>query len=332
MNTRTFDTHERADASRSSGRLREAWRHFSGVVTTAGNLWSDHHAGRIAAALAFYTLFSLAPILVVATAVAGLVWGREAVQGELVAQLADIVGPDGGRLLQDMIANAYTSSRTGWAALVGMIAVLVGASAVFAELRMAFRQMWERDTQERDTGVKEVVVTLVKARLRGLAVVVGIGFVLLASLVMSSVLVAIGEPSRQALEDSGQLLKIAAVLPLLASVALTAAMIGVLLAILAPGRPSRRRLIIAATVGAVVFELAKFGVSFYLGRSAVGSVFGAAGSLAVLLIWLYAASAVVLLSAVLLRAMTGPAGPAVPRAQATGPTARPVADTHAPSA
>lgn len=279
------------------------------VVSLAGSLWSENRAGRIAAALAFYTLFSLAPILVVATAIAGLVWGREAVQGDLVAQLADIVGAEGGRLLQGMIANAYTSTRTGWAALVGVVAVLVGASAVFAELRMSFQQIWHGAQEQRDAPISHVVLALVKARLRGLAVVVGIGFVLLASLVLSSVLVAIGAPIRQALQEAGLLGSIVAVLPLLASIGVTAVMIGLLLMVLAPGRQVRAQVGVAALVGAVAFELAKSGVSFYLGRSAVTSIFGAAGSLAVLLIWLYAASAVVLLSAVLLRAMSTVRGP-----------------------
>lgn len=289
------------------GGLRGRWRRTVHVASTAGTLWSDHHAARIAAALAFYTLFSLAPILVVATAIAGAVWGREAVQGELVSELAEIVGVEGGRLLQDMIANAYTSARTGWAAVIGVLVVLVGASAVFAELRMAFKQLWNRDDEDRDAPIGQVVMTLVRARLRGLAVVVGIGFVLLASLALSSTLVAMGAPIARALESIGGLGLVVAALPILASVAVTGVMIALLLAVLVPGRPPRRQLVAAAMIGAVVFELAKYGVSFYLGRSAMTSVFGAAGSLAVLLVWLYAASAVVLLSAVLLRAMGAPA-------------------------
>lgn len=303
MTTDTAPRHAAAGAPTQSDGLRAGWRRLSSIVGAAGALWSEHHAARIAASLAFYTLFSLAPILVVATAIAGAVWGREAVQGELVSELAQIVGTEGGRLLQDMIANAYTSASTGWAAVVGVVAVLIGASAVFAELRMAFKQIWDRENEHRDAPLSQVVMTLVKARLRGLAVVVGIGFVLLASLVLSSTLVAIGAPIARALESAGVLGVFVAALPILASVAVTGAMIALLLAVLVPGKPTRRQLAIAAGVGAVVFELAKYGVSFYLGHSAVTSIFGAAGSLAVLLIWLYAASAVVLLSAVLLRAM-----------------------------
>ena len=282
--------------------LRSAGR----VIGDAASLWNDHDAGRIAAALAFYTLFSLAPILVIATAIAGAVWGREAVQGELVAELAQIVGRDGGRLLEQMIANAYVSSRTGWAAGVGVLVVLVGASAVFAELRLAFEQLWGRQP-DGPPRFSRVVLALLAARLRGLAVVVGIGFVLLASLVLSSVLVAVGQPLRDALLQAGGLGLLVSWLPFVFSLAVTATMIGLLLRVLVPVRVPRARLIGSAVFGAVVFELAKAAVSLYLGHSAVTSVFGAAGSLAVLLVWLYAAAGVVLLSAVALRALTPPA-------------------------
>lgn len=292
------------DAPRGAGQLRASRLHQArDAFGRACALWSDQRAGRTAAALAFFTLFSLAPILVIATAVAGVVWGVEAVQGRLVAQLAQLVGADGGRLLEQMIANAYRSSQTGVAAAAGVVAVLIGASAVFAELRDAFAQLWAPRMPPRSNGFSHVVLALLAARLRGLAVVVGIGFVLLASLVLSSVLVAVGEPILAALEQAGIFGWLIALLPLALSLTVTAAMLILLLGALLPVRPPRLRVLLTGLGGALLFEVVKAAVSFYLGHSAVTSTFGAAGSMAVLLVWLYAASCVVLLCAIWLRAL-----------------------------
>lgn len=279
-------------------------RYGARLAMTVGELWSSHRIARTAAALAFYTLFSLAPILVIATAVAGAVWGVDAVQGQLVAQLSHVVGPDGGRLIEQMIANAYRSTQTGFIAGAGLVAVLIGASAVFAELRTAFEDLWPAQGQKPERGFSGVVLTLVKARLRGLAVVVGIGFVLLASLVLSSVLVGISDTFKPVLEDLHVLAWLIALVPIAFSLGITTALLGALLRVLLPVPVSPRRLLGAALFGAVLFEFAKAAVSLYLGHSAVTSTFGAAGSLAVLLIWLYVAAAVVLLCAVVLRAMS----------------------------
>jgi membrane protein len=296
----------------SSGRVSRAMRRVrygASLAMKAGELWSTHHVARTAAALAFYTLFSLAPILVIATAIAGLVWGVDAVQGQLVAELSNVVGPDGGRLIQEMIANAYRSTQTGFIAGAGLVAVLVGATAVFAELRFTFEDLWDQSNKPKTAGLGGVVLTLLKARLRGLAVVVGIGFVLLASLVLSSTLVALAQVFKPSLEELPAVAWLIALVPLAVSLAITTAMLAALLRVLLPVPVPPRRLAGAALFGAVLFEFAKAAVALYLGHSAVTSTFGAAGSLAVLLIWLYVAAAIVLLCAVVLRAMSADAVP-----------------------
>jgi len=278
------------------------------VAVRVWTLWAEQRIGRTAAALAFYTLFSLAPILVIATAVAGAVWGREAVQGDLVTQLSRVVGAEGGRLLQEMIANAYRSTRGAWATLAAVGATLFGASAVFAELRATFEQLWRRDGAP-DLPLGRLLAALVSARLRGVAVVIGIGFVLLASLVVNSLLVSLGGAFTPMLAggllQAGWLL----VLPWLVSFAVTVTMVALLLRVMLPVRLPRRRLGGVAVFGALAFEAAKGLVSFYLGHSAVVSTFGAAGSVAILLVWLYVVACVVLLCAVLLRAMSHDAPP-----------------------
>ena len=301
--TLSFDAHDPA-ARADAGRWRAVIRSAVDGVVAAGTLWSGRHCGRTAAALAFYTLFSLAPILVIATAVAGAVWGQAAVEGRLVQQLAGLVGPEGGRLIQQMLSNAHQSTLTGWAARAGLVAVLLGASAVFAEMRAAFEDLW-RAPQEaaRDTPIGHVMLALLAARVRGLAVVVGIGFVLLASLAASSLLVALSADWLPSLAPWPPLAWLLGGVAQGLSLLVTATMLLLLFEALLPVALPRSHTLGVALAGAVLFEAGKGAVSLYLGHSALTSSFGAAGSMAVLLVWLYVAACVVLLCAVLLRVL-----------------------------
>lgn len=297
------------------------------VAKGAWTLWDDHRAGRTAAALAFYTLFSLAPILVIATAVAGSIWGREAVQGQLVTQLSHVLGAEGGALLQQMIANAYRAEGGGWAAVVALFAVVLGASAVFAELRDAFEQLWRGGEAKPSMPLSRVVTALVTARLRGVAVIIGIGFVLLASLVINSVLVSLSSTWVPMLIGEAGAHWWTLAVPWAMSLLVTMAMIAMLLRVMLPRRVPKAQLLGVALFGAVAFELAKSLVSFYLGHSAVMSTFGATGSVAILLLWLYVVGAVIMLCAVVLRAMNMATRPTVvPTASGT---AAPIRDGEA---
>lgn len=259
------------------------------VFAATGRNWLAHEDLRIGAAMAFYTIFSLAPILVIATAIAGLAFGRDAVQDRIVGQMQGLLGEDGAHLIQDMIKNAYQADHAGLATLISVIVLLFGASAVFAELSTAFERIWG---SSRYYG--NAVAAFVLLRVRGLMVVIGIGFLLLTSLVASTLLLAFSDYLKYLY---GPLWIVGSILQPLLSILFTTALFMLMTLPLIPVAIPVSLNFISSLLAAILFEGGKIGVGFYLGQSAVASSFGAAGSLAVLLIWIYYVAQVVLLSA-----------------------------------
>lgn len=259
------------------------------VLSATGRNWLLHEDGRIGAAMAFYTIFSLAPILVIATAIAGLALGRDAVQNRIVDQMQGLLGAEGAQLIQQMIRNAYLADNAGLATLISLLALLFGASAVFAELSTAFERIWGSSRQ-----YGNAVAAFLLLRLRGLMVVIGIGFLLLTSLVASTLLLAFSDYLKYLY---GPLWVVGTVLQPVLSVLFTTALFMLMTLPLIPVAIPLPLNFISSLFAAILFEGGKIGVGFYLGHSAVASTFGAAGSLAVLLVWIYYVAHVVLLSA-----------------------------------
>ncbi|WP_085314453.1 YihY/virulence factor BrkB family protein [Derxia lacustris] len=261
--------------------LRLAWQ--------AALRWVDDQCSSRGAALAYYAAFSLAPILVIAVSVSGLVFGREAVEGRVLAQLQGLIGHDGASLVQRMIEQSYLSGGGVVAAAIGLGAMLIGATSLFAELDNAFAAIFGARRSYRNAAL-----ALVMGRLRGLAIVIGVGFLLIVSLVASAAVVAASEILTR---WTGTYLGIAALLQAALSLAFLTALFGLMFKLLIPVRLHRRTLLGGAVLTALLFELGKFGVGLYLGRTAFGSTFGTAGSLAVLLFWVYYVALVVLYGA-----------------------------------
>lgn len=258
-------------------------------LAQAARAWLDHECPRFGAAIAFYTMFSLAPILVIATVIAGSLFGRDAVQGKLVAELQQVVGPDAASLLQQMIVNAYLSDGSVLATLVSAAILLFGASAIFAELRQIFERIWGYQRPERNA-----ILSFMLLRLRGILLVIAIGFLLLLSLIASSVFVWLRD--KAAFFDAPTAL-IASILKLPLSVLFTAGLFMLMMGTLIPGRISKRLLFFGALLSAMLFELGKIGISLYVKQAAIAASFGAAGSLAVLLVWIFYVAIVLLFGA-----------------------------------
>ncbi|WP_169732484.1 YihY/virulence factor BrkB family protein [Derxia gummosa] len=255
----------------------------------AASRWIDDQCTSRGAALAYYAAFSLAPILVIAVSVSGLVFGREAVEGRVLAQLQGLIGADGASLVQRMVEQSYLSGGGVTAIVIGLAAMLVGATSLFAELDNAFSAIFGHRRVYRNAAL-----TLVMGRLRGLAIVVGVGFLLIISLVASAAVLAVTEYLTR---WTGDWLRVAAVMQALLSLAFLTALFGLMFRLLIPVRLHRRTVLTGAFLTALLFEVGKFGVGLYLGRTAFGSTFGTAGSLAVLLFWVYYVSLVVLYGA-----------------------------------
>lgn len=245
--------------------------------------WLDDGANRLAAALAYYTTFSLAPLLVLIIAIAGLIGGREAAQTQTMAQVQDLLGTDGREFVQGMIESA-SKPTTGWTAtILGALTLLFGALGVFGELQNSLNTIWEVKPKPA-RGFRDGVKRFVIKRLMSFTMVLGIGFLLLASLVVSAALSALGEyiGNRWPLADFWLQL-----INFLISFAVITVLFAMIFKFLPEIKIAWKDVWLGAAVTSALFTLGKFLIGLYLGRSEVGNTFGAAGSLAILLIWIY---------------------------------------------
>jgi membrane protein len=251
--------------------------------------WWNDNVPRLGASLAYYTLFALAPILVVAISVAGLVFGQEAVRGEVVGQIQGLVGRQGAEAVQAMLQGAAKPSSSRLAAAVGLVTAFLGATGAFIELQTALNAIWR--VQPRP-GVS--VLAFLKQRLISFGLVVGVGFILLVSLLVSAALAALNRylgrvfPALTAFWDASNVLVSLAVVTLL---------FAMVYQVLPDVRLRWRDVWIGALVTAGFFSIGKQLIGLYLGTSTLASSYGAAGSVVVLLVWVYYSAQVVLLGA-----------------------------------
>jgi membrane protein len=242
------------------------------------------------AALAFYTLLSVAPILIIALAIAGWVFGPHTAETEVLAQLQELTGSAGADALRNLLTSAHYSDKKGLAAVVGIVTLVVGATSVFGELQHALDVIWDTKDRSTDAGWWR----LVRTRLLSFGMVLGVGFLLLVSLIASAVLAAFGGW----MESKFSGLQI--VLPLL-DIAVSFGMTVVLFAMIYKYVPHEdiawRDVWIGAVVTAFLFTIGKSLIGLYLGRSSFNGAYGAAGSLIVLLLWIYYSAQIFLLGA-----------------------------------
>lgn len=241
--------------------------------------WIDHRAGSKGAALAFYTLFSMTPILILAIAVAGYVFGAEAAQGEVVAQMQGLVGPNGAQAIQALLAAARDPSSGLVATLVAGVLLLVGATSVFAELKGSLDELWGIEKTR-----QSAFVVLLRTRLLSLGLVLVLAFLLLVSLVVSAALAML---ERYAHGVLGSSIGVLAAISSLVSFGVIAGMFAVIYKTLPDAPLSWRDVWVGAAFTAGLFSLGKYAIGLYLGNSGVASSFGAAGSVIALLLWVY---------------------------------------------
>jgi membrane protein len=251
--------------------------------------WSRDRASSKGAALAFYTLFSLSPLLIIAVAVAGFIFGEEAATGEIVNQAARWVGRDGAALVQSMIGKSSDPASGLIAALAGLAGLVVGSTTAFAELQETLDQIWGVKTPQAGG-----IGAMLRKRLAAFALVGCVGLLLLASLVMSAVIAALEK------FWSGWLGQEALLLEAL-NFGLSLGIITTLFALIYKVLPSTpvawRDVWAGALFTSLLFTLGKSLIGLYLGRSAVTSTFGAAGSLILLLLWIYYSAQIFLFGA-----------------------------------
>jgi membrane protein len=241
--------------------------------------WSRDKAPRMGAALAYYTIFSLAPLLVIAIAIAGFVFGKDAVQGEIMGQIQGLVGSESARAVQTMIQSAHKPAHGVIATIFGIAILLLGASGVFTEMQDALNTIWKVDTTSK-TGVWN----LIKGRFLSFGMVLGIGFLLLVSLLLSAALSAVATYASGFLPIPPAALH---ALDFLFSLVFIAGLMALIFKFLPDVRITWKDVRVGAVLTSLLFTAGKFLIGFYIGHSVTMSAYGAAGSVVVILAWIY---------------------------------------------
>ncbi len=265
--------------------LAAAWR----LVRSAASAWVDDYAASMGAALAFYTLFSIAPLLLIVIAVAGLAFGQDAARGEIFVQLSGMLGDDGAKAIESILKAVNRPGAGIAASVVGLVALVIGATTVFAELQDAMDRIWRAPTRP-----KGGLWALIRARLLSLGLVMGFGFLLMVSLVVSAGLSAL---TKWWGPWFGEQALAAQILNMVVSFALASAMFAMIYKVIPRVKIAWRDVWVGASLTALLFTVGQQLIGLYIGRSGVASPFGAAGSLIVLLLWVYYSAQIFLLGA-----------------------------------
>ncbi len=242
------------------------------------------------AAIAFYTVFSIAPLLIIVIAAAGFIWGEDAIRGEVIRQLGGLVGPEGAESVQTLIRSADKPAQGVTATIVSVVILIIGATRVFAELQNALDRIWEAPALERTSGWWRMLRT----RLLSLGLVLGMSFLLLVSLVIGAGLAVLGEWINGLFPGWEVLLQ---ALNMLASLVISTILFAMIFKYMPQASIAWRDVWVGAIVTAVLFEIGKLLISLYVGKSSTVSSLTAAGSLVIVLIWVYYAAQVFLLGA-----------------------------------
>ena len=262
------------------------------LFITAGKDWLEDKAPRLAAALSYYTAFSLPPLLVLLVGIGGFVLGTDVVRERLRDQIGQLVGDDSALLLDQAVSEAQTSGR-GLAVVIGIGALLLGATGVFGQLQDALNTIWEASPQKAGG-----LWRLIRSRLLSLAAVFGTAFLLLVSLAVSAAIGGIIDMAGQV--DTLEPFLI--VIDLVTSVAMITVLFALMFKFLPDVEIAWRDVWFGAVVTAVLFVIGKFGIGLYLSTSEVGSAYGAAGSLIIILAWIYYSALILFFGAELTQA------------------------------
>ncbi len=270
----------------NKGRLPPLWS----LVKESVSAWNDDYAPSMGAALAYYTIFSVAPLIIIVIAVTGIVFGEEAARGQIFAQLRNLIGPEGATAIEGLVKSASQPAKSSLAAIVGVAALIVGATTVFAELQSDLDRIWKVPAAAKASGIW----TLVRTRLLSFGLVLGMGFLLLVSLVLSAALSALATLYGGWFNSYETLLQ---AVNFIVSFVVVTGLFAMIYKFLPRVPIGWHDVWIGAAVTALLFDVGKLAIGLYLGKSSIVSGFGAAGSLVVLLVWVYYSAQIFLLGA-----------------------------------
>jgi membrane protein len=256
----------------------------------AADSWIEDYAPSMGAALSYYTLFSIAPLLLIAVGVAGLAFGEQAARGEIFGQLREMMGDEGASAVERLLASVDKPEGGLIATATGIGALLLGAMTVFGELQNALDRIWRAPARKKSAGWWN----LVHSRLLSFGMILGIAFLLMVSLVLSALLSALGKLWGPAFKDWETL---AHFVDVFISFGMVTVLFAMIYKFIPRVRIPWRDVWVGAGVTAVLFAVGKLAIGLYIGKSTVASAFGAAGSLAVMMVWVYYSAQIFLLGA-----------------------------------
>jgi membrane protein len=252
--------------------------------------WIDDYASSMGAALAYYTLFSLAPLLILVISIAGLVFGADAARGQLVAQLGGLIGEEGAAAIQALLKSASEPTQSTVASIVSIVMLIVGATSIFAELQSDLDRIWRAPEVAKPAGIWG----LLRTRLLSFGLILSLGFLLLVSLVVTAALAALG--TWWGPWFSGWAVTLQVVNQVVSLVFVTV-LFALMYQILPSVHVGWQDVWYGAIATGVLFTIGKFAIGLYLGKAGIASGFGAAGSIVVLLVWVFYSSQIFLLGA-----------------------------------
>ena len=266
--------------------LKESWS-FAKEMFQA---YSDDDCFTLGAALSYYTVFSLAPILIIVIAITGFIFGPDAVRGEIYHQLDGLLGPGNAAQIQQLVRNAYQSQSGTVATVIGIITLVFGATGVFNQLKKSLNIIWQMKAE-----AKSGVLRFVLDRLVSFAMVVALGFVLLVALVVEGLAASLGQYLERLLPSlSGPLV---ITVNFVITLVLTSLIFACIYRFLPDARVRWADVIVGSLVTSLLFALGRLGIGLYLSQSNIGQTYGAAGFLVVLLTWVYYSSQILFLGA-----------------------------------
>lgn len=269
-------------------------RYWWHIVRDAGKLWIDCNAFNHAGSLAFYTLFSLAPTVIIAVAILGLALGEEAAQGQIVAQFQDVMGTEAATVVEEAVSSSRVENSGIFPTIAGVVALMIGATTVFAQIQHSLNSLW--GVQPKPS--RNSLLIFIRKRFFSFMVVVSIGFILLVSLVLGVALRATMEFSSRFLPAEQILINGA---EMILSFFVVTVLFGLIFRVLPDVVLKWRQVITGAIVTALLFSLGRYGIAAYLAYTAPASPYGAAGAVVLILMWVYYSSLILLFGAAFIR-------------------------------
>ena len=269
---------------------RASFNQWWDLVKRAVAAWSDDYAPSMGAALSYYSVFSLAPLLLIIISIAGLVFGEDAARGEIFGQLRGLMGDDAAKAIEGLLASVSKPTQGIAATVIGIVVLLIGATSVFGELQDALDRIWRAPARDKASGLWG----LLRARLLSFGMILGIAFLLMISLVLSAAVSALGKWWG---EVFGAWELLAQLVNVLVGFALTTGVFAMIYKLIPRVSVQWRDVWLGAAVTSLLFTIGQFLIGLYIGKSAVASGFGAAGSLIIIFVWVYYSAQIFLMGA-----------------------------------